>query len=103
MSQVTPQALPLQSAVASATVVVQGAAAVETKRHPFESVLQVSIFVLLVQTCPAWGHVGLLLQMQLAEPAAPEQTSCVAHGVVACARQPFESGVQVTSAALPLQ
>jgi hypothetical protein len=69
---VIPQALPLQSAVALTTVVVQGAAAVETKRQPFESALHVSMFVLLVHTCPAWVQVGSLLQMQLAEPAAPE-------------------------------
>lgn len=50
VSHVIPHALLAQSAVALATVVVHAAAAVETKRHEFESTLHVSISVMLVQT-----------------------------------------------------
>jgi hypothetical protein len=94
--QAMPQALLAQSGVAFATLVAHGAAGVETKRHPFESALHVSMSLALVQTWPACVHVGSLLQTQLASPAVPEQTSCVAHVVVVCTRHPFASGTQVT-------
>lgn len=98
---VMPQALPVQSGVAFATLVVHAAGAEETYRQEFESAVHVSMLLALVQTGPAWVHVGSLLQAQLAAPAAPPHTSCVGHAVVVWTRHPFESAAQVTSPPLP--
>ena len=71
-------ALPLQSGVAWATLVVHAAAGVETKRQLFESALHVSRSLALVQTGPAAVHVGSLAHVHAAMPTEPVHASCAA-------------------------